>query len=98
MESYGRHSGKVRRPCQSALTAIADFGKLFPSRSLAASRSRASVIPSQGAVLVAAEANWGALGGGGDRPQINRALKLFAEAVDRAASERNRDAPIGNES
>ena len=51
--------------------------------SVGAMGNSAAMIPSRGAVLVAAEANWGGLVGGGDRPRINHVLKLLAVAVER---------------
>jgi hypothetical protein len=43
----------------------------------------AAMIPSHGAVLVAAQANWGGLVAGSERSRINKTLKWFAEAVSR---------------
>jgi hypothetical protein len=41
------------------------------------------MIPSPGAVLVAADANWGGLVAGSERSRVNRVTKMFAEAVVR---------------
>ena len=41
----------------------------------------AAMLPSQHAILVAADANWGALDGGKPQSRMSRILKLFAEAV-----------------
>jgi hypothetical protein len=49
--------------------------------SVGALGNSAAMIPSKGAVLVAAEANWGTLLGGDDQRSVNRVLKMFAQAV-----------------
>jgi CubicO group peptidase (beta-lactamase class C family) len=59
--------------------------------SVGALGNSAAMIPSEGAVLVAAEANWGTLLGGDDQRSVNRVLKMFAEAVSRGERRDNLD-------
>ena len=52
--------------------------------SIGALGNSAVMIPSRGAVVVAAGANWGGLVAGSEQSRLNGVLKIFAEAVDRS--------------
>jgi len=70
-----------------------DYGRLHPQKrtwpdapaelfmSIGFGGNCAAMIPSQHAVLVAAEANWGKIKGGNSRERMNQVLKTYSEAV-----------------